>query len=476
MAHSKLNSLSDGEFALDYLKRHQNLVGKTTIPYTEGPVLKYGYSGNVSMSMQIYGQSGYNESGLIADSDIGTMALGYRHLKLLSFWRDHYPLFTEHVDAPGRYWAMRNVDAGWRMFPEISPAALAEQLIRIAFPSDNPQNHQVFFNVTGGLAIKDAAHLARFMRPKKPAFIIFKNAFHGRVIPDLTSSNTIQRLHSPQSSAEVYEIPYPVDQNSYDIALKALLHIPHHVCALFVEGVQGEGGINVPDKNMLRSVINRIRSYFDNPLVIFDEVQTGLGRTGRWFSYEHYGILPDMVVVGKALGGSLPLSAVIAPSRDDVPAGMLGGTYAGGYPAAVAQAMVNLAIIEEEHLIQNAREMGDYLYNSLKDQIANARLHPEYTTYLPPQKDKLVIIHNGLGLMQGVNFKACNPRASEEWRDRAFTQMLNMNLFTSVAGVRGANHVIRIMPALTVTHLDIDILVRKFMQAVITSAPNYSSK
>lgn len=462
MDHSKLDFASEEEFALDYIARHQALVGTTTIPYAKGPVLKYG-AGHEGISVGVYG---HDKPGIIADSDIGTMALGYRHPKLLSFWQHNYPLLTEHADAPGRYWALRDVEAGWRVFPEISPAILAEQLIRIAFPDDNPWHYQVFFNVSGGLAVKDAAHIARFLRPDKPAFIIFKNAFHGRVIPDLTFSNTTQRLHSPQGGVEVYEIPYPVDQRSHDMAIEALAYIPNHVCALFIEGVQGEGGINVPHTILLSSIIDAIQDRFDNPLLIFDEIQTGLGRTGKWFSYEHYTFVPDIVVVGKALGGSMPLSAVIAPSCD-VPAGMLGGTYAGGYPAAVAQAVVNLAIIEEEHLVENAREMGDYLYESIERRLIDAQLH----SFMTVSKNKPVVIHKGLNLMQGVEFKASTLKESKEWRNRAFTKMLDANLFTTAAGVRGLQHVIRIMPPLNVTRADIDLMVEKFMDAVITSAP-----
>ena len=321
--------------------------------------------------------------------------------------------------------------------------------------------------MSGGLAVKDAAHIARFLRPGKPAFIIFKNAFHGRVIPDLTFSNTAQRLHTPQGAVEVYAIPYPVDNNSYDAALKALAYIPGHVCALFVEGVQGEGGINVPRTDLMRLLVYAIQNRFDNPLLIFDEIQTGLGRTGKWFSYEHYPYCkPDMVIVGKALGGSLPLSAVIAPSCE-VPAGMLGGTYAGGYPAAIAQAIVNLAIIEEEHLVENAREMGNYLYEAIERQIIEAELHSVMTA----SNNKPQVIHKGLGLMQGVEFKTSHLQASEEWRNRAFTNMLDANFFTTAAGVRGLQHVIRIMPPLNTTRVHIALMVEKFMRAVITSAP-----
>lgn len=462
MDPSKLDFASEEEFALDYIARHRGSVGTTTVPYTKGPVLKYG-AGHESIFVGVHGHS---KKGIIADSDIGTMALGYRHPKLLSFWQHNYPLLTEHADAPGRYWALRDVEAGWRMFPEISPAILAAHLIRITFPHDEPWLYQVFFNVSGGLAVKDAAHIARFLQPGNPAFIIFKNAFHGRVIPDLTFSNTTQRLNSPQGAVEVYEIPYPIDKHSHDLALEALSYIPNHVCALFVEGVQGEGGINVPHMGLLSDIIETIQDRFDNPLIISDEVQTGLGRTGKWFSYGHYKHMPDMVIVGKALGGSIPLSAVIAPACD-VPAGMLGGTYAGGYPAAVAQAVVNLAIIEEEHLVENARDMGNYLYEAIERRLIDAELHSLMTT----SKHEPEVIHKGLGLMQGVEFKAPTLKESEEWRNRAFAKMLDANLFTTAAGVRGIQHVIRIMPPLNVTRANIDLMVEKFMDAVITSAP-----
>lgn len=220
---------------------------------------------------------------------------------------------------------------------------------------------------TGAEAVDTALKAARkwgYEQKKIPAdkgeIIVAHNNFHGRTFGAIslsTSALTIQNF-GPLLSG-IIKVPFGDIQ-----ALKAA--ITPHTCAIFMEPIQGEAGIIIPPEGYLRAVRDLCSQA--NVLMILDEIQSGLGRTGKWFCYQHEDILPDGITVGKALGGGLlPVSAFIATQElmSVFEPGTHGSTF-GGNPLACRVACEALAVMEEEGLIANSLHLGDHLLKRLQ--------------------------------------------------------------------------------------------------------------
>ena len=230
---------------------------------------------------------------------------------------------------------------------------------------------KVYFSNSGAEANEGAIKLAKYYT-KRPGIIAFKNSFHGRTIGciSITGSNSAYRKYYEPLIPGIYWADYcdayhhPEGLESENGKLKCLaqfdeifekLIAPEMVAAIIVEPVQGEGGYIVPDKRFLEG----LRQICDKHgiLLIFDEIQTGIGRTGELYAYQTFGIKPDILTSAKALGGGIPLSAVIAKKEimDAWPAGAHGGTF-GGNPLACAAGLKTLEIIERDHLLDNCKK------------------------------------------------------------------------------------------------------------------------
>lgn len=261
---------------------------------------------------------------------------------------------------------------------EVSRAALAEKLIELT-DSIMPFPKRVAFDVTGALAVNLALKIAKisyfrelgfttkdltpYFNGKifdpsldslfRCSFLGFENAFHGRHGEAQLLTNTKpQQLWAASSSCAFGRLTFPRLGTAArdiikeaDLMVKELLKIAPVVAFVF-EPIQGEGGVILPSKDCLRSLIVYLRSI--GVYIIADEIQTGLGRTGKWFACEHYGIQPDMVLLSKSLGAGIPISAVVANADKfpDLEPGMHSGSL-HATPLAVAAAMVNFDIIEE---------------------------------------------------------------------------------------------------------------------------------
>ena len=256
---------------------------------------------------------------------------------------------------------------------------LAQRLVELSFPS------RVFFCNSGAEANEAAIKLARKWgkRNRDGAFEIITTtgSFHGRTLAAVTAGG--QHKYSdpftPLPEGFVH-VPY----NDLD-AIKAATN--EHTVGMMLEPVMGEIGIIPAAPGYLAAV----RSWCDanNLLLILDEVQTGLGRTGRWFAHQHHGITPDVMTLAKGLGGGVPIGACLAAPRADVfEPGDHGSTF-GGNPLACAAAVAVLSVIERDGLVGHAAEMGGVLHEALLDLGA---------------KDV-----RGLGLMQAFEF--AEPRA-----------------------------------------------------------------
>ena len=228
---------------------------------------------------------------------------------------------------------------------------LAKKLVELAFPS------RVFFNNSGAEANEAAIKIARKWgkKHKDGAFEIISafGAFHGRTLAAVTMGGkaAYSKAFEPLPQGFIH-VPF----NDLD-AIRAVTN--DRTVAVFIEPVLGEGGVIAADPGYLEGV----RKWCDEKdiLLILDEVQTGLGRTGRWFAYQHAGITPDVLTLAKALGGGFPIAAVLAAPRADVfEPGDHGSTF-GGNPLACSVALTVLDVIEREHLVENAAEMGDLL-------------------------------------------------------------------------------------------------------------------
>ena len=226
---------------------------------------------------------------------------------------------------------------------------------------------------TGAEAIENAVKIAR-AHTKRAGVVAFQGGFHGRTLLSLTltASSPAYRQNFGPFASDVYHAPFPdayrgwTTERAMD-ALDQLFHtevVPEHVAAVIVEPQLGEGGfVPAPVEFMtqLREVTRR-----HGIVLVVDEVQTGFGRTGRMFAYEHAGIDPDLVTMAKSLAGGLPLSAVVgrAEIMDAPLPGGLGGTYAGN-PLSCAAALAVLDVFEEEQLVSRAARLGAELREGL---------------------------------------------------------------------------------------------------------------
>ncbi len=247
---------------------------------------------------------------------------------------------------------------------------LAEDLNRLA-PGAFPKK-TVMFN-SGAEAVENAVKLAR-RYTGRPALLTFTHAFHGRTLltMGLTAKVSTYKYGFGPFAPEVYRLPacYPyrsffsdsavAARNALDEVRRAITEEigPDQVAAIVIEPVQGEGGFIVQPPEFLKGLRTLCNEY--RIVLIADEIQTGFGRTGRFFAVEHAGIVPDLITIAKSLGDGLPISAVTgrADIMDSAQVGGLGGTF-GGNPVACAAALKVIEIVERERLVDRARVIGE---------------------------------------------------------------------------------------------------------------------
>jgi acetylornithine/N-succinyldiaminopimelate aminotransferase len=240
-------------------------------------------------------------------------------------------------------------------FYTIQQGKLAQLLSERAFGG------KCFFCNSGAEANEAALKLARRHTPKeKYKYITAQHSFHGRTFGAVTATGQ-PKYHEgfmPMLAGFEY-VPF----NDIDALTKAFTE---EVCGVLIEPIQGEGGVNEATPEYMQT----IRDLCDEngALMILDEVQTGMGRTGRWFGYQHYDIVPDIITMAKTLGGGAAIGAMMA--RPEIAASLVPGTHAstfGGNPLACAAGIATIEAIEEEKLIDNAIKMGQYAVEKLTE-------------------------------------------------------------------------------------------------------------
>ncbi len=226
----------------------------------------------------------------------------------------------------------------------------------------------VFFCNSGAEANEAAIKLARKYGHEqgieKPAIIVMEKSFHGRTLATLsaTGNTKIQQGFAPLVEGFI-RVPYN-DVNAIEQALEQ----HKNVVAILVEPIQGEGGVNIPAADYL----NQIRNLCDrhNLLMMLDEIQTGVGRTGKFLAFQHNGILPDVCTLAKALGNGVPIGACLARGKAATlfTAGNHGSTF-GGNPLACSAALAVLATLDAENLVEQAAKKGDAICSAFKERL-----------------------------------------------------------------------------------------------------------
>jgi 4-aminobutyrate aminotransferase len=335
----------------------------------------------------------------------------------------------------------------------------AKKLTEIAPISDRKK---VFFSNSGAESNEGAIKVAKgYFNGRRPYIISFIGSFHGRTTGAMaiSASKPVHRKSFQPMMSAVIHIPYPypyrcpfaVDGEKCGDAVIGYLEEwifkrvvdPEEVSAVFIEPIQGEGGYVVPPDNFLPKLRNLTRKY--NILLIVDEVQSGFGRTGKWFAVQHWGVEPDIITLAKAIASGLPLGAIVG--RVDV-MGLPGGSHAntfGGNPVALAAANTVIDIMKEEKIIENAAKVGESIMSRLKEWIS---------TY------EIVGDVRGKGLMIGVEL--VKDKNSKEPAKKELVKVLSECFKRGVAVIGAGFSVIRIAPPLVISeelaHKALDII------------------
>ncbi|HUV58852.1 MAG TPA: acetyl ornithine aminotransferase family protein [Desulfatiglandales bacterium] len=341
-----------------------------------------------------------------------------------------------------------------------SQITLAEKLAHLA-PGDG--SNKVYFGNSGAEAVEAAFKLARWYT-KRELNLAFFGAFHGRTMGalSLTASKTIQKKHynplipgiTHISYAYCYRCPYNMSYPECGIecvrwvedTLFRTTVPPEEVAAIFVEPIQGEGGYIVPPPEFHRELQKIAKKY--EILYVADEVQSGMGRTGKMFAMEHFGVVPDIMALAKGIASGMPLGAMVA--RSDImvwEAGSHASTF-GGNPVSCSAALATIELLEAE-LMANAKIRGEYLMTELRELQKSMECMGDV---------------RGKGLMVGVELvkdRDTKERATD-WRNEVIQKAFQKGLLLLGCG----ENTIRFSPALTVTVEEIDACLSIFEESL----------
>jgi len=332
----------------------------------------------------------------------GVGNLGHCHAKVMQGVRDQ---IGKLVFVPNNYY-------------HPFQARLAKELIYSSFPG------KVFFCNSGAEANEGAIKFARKFGAASGRFeiITFENAFHGRTLATLAATG------QKKYQAGFEPMPEGFKQVKFNDIEAVKAAVTDKAVGIMLELIQGEGGVNVASRDFVLS----LRKICDEKkiLLIIDEVQTGIGRTAKMFCYQNYGIIPDVMTLAKALGGGLPIGAMIARKElgDILTAGMHASTFGGG-PVICKAALGVLKAVRKEKLLANCRNMGEYLLEKLNN-LKNS--HP------------VIKEIRGMGLMLGVELNIEGKEIVQKCMDKGL--LINCT----------HDNVLRLMPALNITKKQID--------------------
>jgi len=323
---------------------------------------------------------------------------------------------------------------------------LTQQLEKLVFYSNSVQNklqvelaqklgkisgyedYSLFLVNSGAEANENALKLASFHTGRRK-IIAFSKSFHGR------TSAAVRVTDNPKIVAPInegFEVEFPA-LNDIEAVCESLKN--RDVCAVIIEGIQGVGGIRVPDAEFLRALSKECKA--TGTVLILDEIQSGYGRSGKFFAHQYADIRPDLITVAKGMGNGFPIGGVLISPVFEASHGLLGTTFGGSHLACTA-AIAVLDILKVEHLMENAEKIGNYLISELKK--------------IPQIKEV-----RGLGLMIGIEFE--NP--VKEIRNRL---LFDKKIFTGVSGT----NTIRLLPPLCLSKSDANTFIESFKEIIST--------
>ncbi|MDR2878189.1 MAG: aspartate aminotransferase family protein [Chromatiales bacterium] len=364
----------------------------------------------------------YDSNGkayLDALSGIGVCGLGHAH-----------PAVTKAItDQAGKLLHTSN------LYGIALQAALANELTRVAGMD------RAFFGNSGAEAVEAAIKLARLYGHRRnnpqPAIIVAEHSFHGRTLATLsaTGNRRVQAGFEPLVQGFI-RVPY----NDID-ALHTVARNSPHAVAVLIEPIQGEGGIQIPDPAYLDAV--RKLCAANEWLLMLDEIQTGMGRTGRWFAHQHHDWYPDVMAVAKGLANGVPIGACLArgAAAELFQPGNHGSTF-GGNPLACAAALAVIRTIEQEKLIERAGVLGARIVAGLKNAFAGV---------------EGIVDIRGRGLMIGIETAKPIPALTSAG--------LQHGVLFSVQ----AEKVVRLLPPLVISDSEADEIVYRVATALIAA-------
>ncbi len=320
---------------------------------------------------------------------------------------------------------------------------LADQLCEVSGMS------RVFFSNSGAEANEAAIKIARLFGNKNnienPAIIVMDNSFHGRTMATLsaTGNRKVQAGFEPLVQGFI-RAPF----NNID-AIKNIAENNNKVVAILVEPIQGEGGIQIPAPDYL----NQLRDICDqnNWLLMLDEIQTGMGRTGEWFAFQHTGILPDVMTLAKALGNGVPIGACLSNDKasDILQPGNHGSTF-GGNPLMCATASTVIDSIKSENLQANASKMGSYILDALKNKLGKL--------------DGVTEIR-GQGLLIGIEL-------DNDYLKHDCSELVKLALEKQLLINVTAGNVVRLLPPLIIDQSQADTITDTVSELIIAALQN----
>lgn len=289
------------------------------------------------------------------------------------------------------------------------------------------EDYSLFLCNSGAEANENAIKLASFATGRRKV-LAFRKAFHGRTSGAVASTDN-PAIQAPFNKTDNVTFVPLNDIEAVRIELGS-----GEYAAVIVEGIQGVSGIHEPTREFLRFLNKACR--MTGTLLILDEIQSGYGRTGRFFAHQHAGIQPDIITCAKGIANGFPMGAVLISPKIEAKKGMLGTTF-GGNHLACAAAIAVLDVMEEENLVENAREVGEYLISELRK--------------LPKVTDV-----RGKGLMIGLEVEGFT---GSELRKKL---LFGHHIFTGGAG----QYTVRLLPALSLSREDADRFLTEFKKAI----------